>query len=233
MLDVSCLDVRYGDFHVIHQATFTVGKGKIVGLVGPNGHGKSTLLKAVCGLIPIANGSIRFKGADITSEPARTRVARGLVYIAEDRRLFPDMTVRENLNLGAYLVKSKANRERNRDLVFTLYPRLFERQSQLVRTLSGGEAQMVALGRGMMSGADCMAIDEPSLGLSPKLVETMMHTLTQLNSAGISLLLVEQNISLVSDIVDVLYNIEEGSVRPTVTNTANLQGRAHLVGAVS
>lgn len=233
MLDVSCLDVRYGDFHVIHQATFTVGKGKIVGLVGPNGHGKSTLLKAVCGLIPIANGSIRFNGADITSEPARTRVARGLVYIAEDRRLFPDMTVRENLNLGAYLVKSKANRERNRDLVFTLYPRLFERQSQLVRTLSGGEAQMVALGRGMMSGADCMAIDEPSLGLSPKLVETMMHTLTQLNSAGISLLLVEQNISLVSDIVDVLYNIEEGSVRPTVTNTANLQGRAHLVGAVS
>ena len=233
MLDVSCLDVRYGDFHVIHQATFTVGKGKIVGLVGPNGHGKSTLLKAVCGLIPIANGSIRFNGADITSEPARTRVARGLVYIAEDRRLFPDMTVRENLNLGAYLVKSKANCERNRDLVFTLYPRLFERQSQLVRTLSGGEAQMVALGRGMMSGADCMAIDEPSLGLSPKLVETMMHTLTQLNSAGISLLLVEQNISLVSDIVDVLYNIEEGSVRPTVTNTANLQGRAHLVGAVS
>ena len=95
MLDVSCLDVRYGDFHVIHQATFTVGKGKIVGLVGPNGHGKSTLLKAVCGLIPIANGSIRFNGADITSEPARTRVARGLVYIAEDRRLFPDMTVRE------------------------------------------------------------------------------------------------------------------------------------------
>ena len=135
--------------------------------------------------------------------------------------------------MGAYLVKSKANRERNRDLVFTLYPRLFERQSQLVRTLSGGEAQMVALGRGMMSGADCMAIDEPSLGLSPKLVETMMHTLTQLNSAGISLLLVEQNISLVSEIVDVLYNIEEGSVRPTVTNTANLQGRAHLVGAVS
>jgi branched-chain amino acid transport system ATP-binding protein len=233
MLDVSCLDVRYGDFHVIHQATFTVGKGKIVGLVGPNGHGKSTLLKAVCGLIPIANGSIRFKGADITSEPARTRVARGLVYIAEDRRLFPDMTVRENLNLGAYLVKSKANRERNRDLVFTLYPRLFERQSQLVRTLSGGEAQMVALGRGMMSGADCMAIDEPSLGLSPKLVETMMHTLTQLNSSGISLLLVEQNISLVSDIVDVLYNIEEGSVRPTVTNTANRRECARLAGAVS
>jgi branched-chain amino acid transport system ATP-binding protein len=233
MLDVSCLDVRYGDFHVIHQAAFTVGKGKIVGLVGPNGHGKSTLLKAVCGLIPIANGSIRFKGADITSEPARTRVARGLVYIAEDRRLFPDMTVRENLNLGAYLVKSKANRERNRDLVFTLYPRLFERQSQLVRTLSGGEAQMVALGRGMMSGADCMAIDEPSLGLSPKLVETMMHTLTQLNSSGISLLLVEQNISLVSDIVDVLYNIEEGSVRPTVTNTANRRECARLAGAVS
>jgi len=218
MLEVRNLDVRYGDFHVIHDASFSLEKGKVVGLVGPNGHGKSTLLKSICGLIPTAGGSVRFKDEDITAASARSRVSGGLVYVAEDRRLFPDMTVRENLHLGAYLVKSAAERARNLDLVYSLYPRLHERQNQLARTLSGGEAQMVALGRGMMSGADCMAIDEPSLGLSPKLVETMMTTLVDLNKAGISLLLVEQNISLVSNVVDVLFHLQEGTVRACQDN---------------
>lgn len=223
MLEISNLDVRYGDFHVIHQASFSVEKGKIVGLVGPNGHGKSTLFKAVCGLTPCAGGSIIFKGEDITRMPPRERVKRGLVYIAEDRRLFPEMTVLENLNLGAYLIKSKYEHSRLLEMVFGLYPRLRERRSQRVGTLSGGEAQMVALGRGIMSGAECMAVDEPSLGLSPKLTETMMSTLTELNRKGITLLLVEQNISLVSDVVDALYNIEEGCVSSNTMNGKRLK----------
>jgi len=195
LLKVENLNVYYGQFHVIQDLSLEILAGEAVGLVGPNGHGKSTLLKAICGLIPIDSGTVSFKGKQTNGKTAPDLVQRGLVYVAEDRRLFPEMTVRENLMLGAYLRRGQQCKEENLQLVFGLYPRLEERQDQLANTLSGGEAQMLALGRGLMSAADFMAIDEPSLGLAPNLVRTMLDTIERIKKSGITIMLIEQNTS--------------------------------------
>jgi branched-chain amino acid transport system ATP-binding protein len=213
MLEVNGINVFYGDFHVLHDVSLSVGKGEMVGVVGPNGHGKSTLLKAVCGLLAPKSGSIRFEGQEIARQRAPELVGRGLVYVAEDRRLFPDMTVKENLQLGAYLARGRKNERRNLERVFSLYPRLKERQNQLCSTLSGGEAQMVALARGLMSEPEFLAIDEPSLGLAPNLTEMMLKTIKQLNDDGLTILIVEQSLSLIEAFIDRTYSIEEGIVR--------------------
>ena len=210
MLSVDGMDVSYGDFHVLHQISFDVDDGCAVGIVGQNGHGKSTLLQALCGLIPARGGKIVFKGEDITSMDAARRVDRGLAYIAEDRRLFGDMSVLENLLLGAYLPRSRRLRAQRLERVFALYPRLHERKHQLARTLSGGEAQMLALGRGLMTGADCLAIDEPSLGLSPKLTQTLMNTIAEINQSGVTIVLVEQSLSLIRHAMKSVYSLTEG-----------------------
>jgi branched-chain amino acid transport system ATP-binding protein len=183
-----------------------------VGVVGANGHGKSTLLKAVCGLVPVASGDIEYEGRSIISSSVSSLVAGGLVYVAEDRRLFPDMTVRENLLLGAFLSRGRQKEAASLAHVFQLYPRLEERQSQLARTLSGGEAQMLALGRGLMSAPALLAIDEPSLGLAPKLVDGMLETIAQLKREGTTILLVEQSLGLIEGIVDRIYKLEEGVI---------------------
>ena len=213
MLEVKNINAFYGDFHVLHDVSLSVSKGELVGVVGANGHGKSTLLKTICGLMPARQGSISYHGQDITHLKAPALVGRGLVYVAEDRRLFPDMTVKENLNLGAFLARGQKNRARNLERVYHLYPRLKERQNQLCRTLSGGEAQMVALGRGLMSEPEFLAIDEPSLGLAPNLTATMLKTVKDLNDDGLTILLVEQSLSLITEFVDRIYTIEEGIVR--------------------
>ena len=210
LLSVRQLHVFYDDFHVLHGVSLDVAAGELVGVVGANGHGKSTLLKAVCGLVPIAAGDVVYEGRSIRSTSLPELVADGLVYVAEDRRLFPDMTVRENLLLGAYLARGRAAERASLERVFVLYPRLAERQQQLARTLSGGEAQMLALGRGLMSAPRLIAIDEPSLGLAPKLVDAMLKTLAELKSGGTTILLVEQSLSLIEGIVDRIYRLEEG-----------------------
>lgn len=212
MLELQDINVRYGDFHVLHDVSLSVGKGEMVAVIGANGHGKSTLLKAVCGITPVANGSIRFNGDDIANKAAPQLVGRGLVYVAEDRRLFPDMTVLENLQLGAFLPDARKKEKQNLERVFALYPRLAERRGQLCRTLSGGEAQMVALGRGLMSNPTLLAIDEPSLGLAPNLTETMLQTVATLNREGLTILIVEQSLALLRGMIDRVYSIEEGVV---------------------
>jgi branched-chain amino acid transport system ATP-binding protein len=212
LLKVENLNVYYGQFHVIQDLSLEVLAGEAVGLVGPNGHGKSTLLKAICGLIPIDSGTVSFKGEQTNGKTAPDLVQRGLVYVAEDRRLFPEMTVRENLMLGAYLRRGQQCKEENLQLVFGLYPRLEERQDQLANTLSGGEAQMLALGRGLMSAADFMAIDEPSLGLAPNLVRTMLDTIERIKKSGITIMLVEQNTSQLEKFIDRVYVLEEGKI---------------------
>lgn len=212
MLDVEEMAVSYGDFDVIHNASFKVDDGSAVCIVGQNGHGKSTLLQALCGLIPIRGGKVKFKNEDITFLDAAKRVDRGLAYIAEDRRLFGDMTVLENLSLGAYLPRSRKHRSQRLERVFDLYPRLEERKYQLARTLSGGEAQMLALGRGLMTGADCLAIDEPSLGLSPILTQTLMRTIEEINGAGVTIVLVEQSLSLIRGAIKNIYSLTEGHI---------------------
>ncbi len=213
MLSVTGIDVFYGDFHVLHGVSLEVAKGEIVAVVGANGHGKSTLLKAITGLVPVARGDIAFKGQSIRGRRASALVGDGIAYVAEDRRLFPDMTVRENLMLGAYPPRARATRDESLKLVLGLYPRLAERQSQLARTLSGGEAQMLALGRGLMSAPDFLAIDEPSLGLAPNLVESMLDTITSLNKQGLTILLVEQSLALIEGLVSRVYTLEEGVLR--------------------
>lgn len=221
MLEVEGINAFYGDFHVLHDASLSVNKGELVAVVGANGHGKSTLLKAICGLTPVKSGAIRFDGGDTAGLKAPQLVGQGLVYVAEDRRLFPDMTVLENLLLGAYLPAARAAEKHNLDRVFSLYPRLAERRNQLCRSLSGGEAQMVALGRGLMSDPALLAIDEPSLGLAPNLTETMLQTVSQLNKDGLTVLIVEQSLALLNGMIDRVYSIEEGVLRET--DTDNMQ----------
>ncbi|MFO1172476.1 MAG: ABC transporter ATP-binding protein [Hyphomicrobiaceae bacterium] len=220
MLSVRDIDVFYGDFHVLHGVSLDVGQGELVAVVGANGHGKSTLLKAISGLVPIASGDIAYKGKSIRGRKAPDLVREGIAYVAEDRRLFPDMTVKENLMLGAYAPHARAKRQENLDLVLGLYPRLAERQSQLARTLSGGEAQMLALGRGLMSAPELLAIDEPSLGLAPNLVESMLETVSRLNQQGITILLVEQSLALIEGLVRRVYTLEEGVIRLAAPATA-------------
>lgn len=206
------IDVFYDDLHILHGVSFDVAQGELVGVVGANGHGKSTLLKAVCGLAPVAAGDIIYAGESIRGRSVSELVARGLVYVAEDRRLFPDMTVKENLLLGAFLDRGRSREQDSLKHVFDLYPRLAERQGQLARTLSGGEAQMLALGRGLMSAPALLAIDEPSLGLAPKLVDTMLETIAELKRGGTTILLVEQGLGLIDGIVDRVYRLEEGVI---------------------
>jgi branched-chain amino acid transport system ATP-binding protein len=206
------INVFYDDFHILHGVSLDVGKGELVGVVGANGHGKSTLLKAVCGLVPVASGDIVYQGKSIIGQSISSLVSGGLVYVAEDRRLFPDMSVRENLLLGAFLDRGREREKESLAHVFHLYPRLEERQDQLARTLSGGEAQMLALGRGLMSAPSLLAIDEPSLGLAPKLVDGMLETIALLKRQGTTILLVEQSLGLIEGIVDRIYRLEEGVI---------------------
>lgn len=212
MLKVERLNAFYDQFHVLQDVSLEVREREAVGLIGPNGHGKSTLLKAICGLLPIASGDVFFKGERINGLGTPELVKRGIVYVAEDRRLFGDMTVLENLVLGAYLPRARKQKDASLRRVFELYPRLEERQGQLARTLSGGEAQMLALGRGLMSAAELMAIDEPSLGLAPNLVRTMLDTIGRIRESGISVLLVEQNTAQLEGLIERVYVLEEGRV---------------------
>jgi branched-chain amino acid transport system ATP-binding protein len=212
LLSVRGINVFYDDFHILHGVSLEVGKGELVGIVGANGHGKSTLLKAVCGLVPVSSGDIVYAGESIVGRSLSQLVGNGLVYVAEDRRLFPDMTVRENLLLGAFLDRGRQREAESLAHVFRLYPRLEERQGQLARTLSGGEAQMLALGRGLMSAPQLLAIDEPSLGLAPKLVDGMLETIAELKREGTTILLVEQSLGLIEGIVDRIYRLEEGVI---------------------
>ena len=212
MLEVANLNVFYDEFHVLHDVSMHVAEDEAVALIGANGHGKSTLMKAICGLIPIRSGDVTFEGKRLNGLSASEIVKQGLVYVAEDRRLFPDMTVRENLDLGAYLPHARKRKIENLNLVFELYPQLKERQGQVARTLSGGEAQMLALARGLMSAAKFMAIDEPSFGLAPNLVQNMLRTIARINKEGITVLLVEENTTQLETFIDRVYFLEEGKI---------------------
>lgn len=212
MLELDHVHVFYADCHVLHSVSISVKQGEAVGVIGANGHGKSTLLKAICGLIPIKSGEILFDGENISDLTTPVLVERGMVYVAEERHLFLDMTVEENLLLGAYLPRAQKEKAKNLKLVFDLYPRLEERRHQMAKTLSGGEAQMLALGRGLMSAGKFMAIDEPSFGLAPNLVQDMLETIRRVNSMGITILLVEQNIAQLENFISRVYRLEEGEI---------------------
>ena len=193
LLRIEHLEVRYGDLVGVADVSLAVAPGSVVALLGSNGAGKSTLNRALSGVLRAAQGHIRFAGAGIERARPAEIVRRGLIHVPEGRRIFPDLTVRENIDLGAYR-RARAHRAQNRERVFAVFPRLAERQAQRAGTLSGGEQQMLAIGRGLMAEPKLLILDEPSLGLSPRLVEELFGLIRRIHAEGVALLLVEQNV---------------------------------------
>lgn len=212
MINISKLNAYYGQFHVLEDINITIEKEQVVVVLGPNGHGKSTLLKSICGLAERNGGEITYNGESIINLSAEKRVNMGITYIAETRELFPKMTVLENLKLGAYSKRARPHEKENLKKVFNLFPRLADRKGQLASTMSGGEAKMLAIARGLMSNARFLAIDEPSLGLQPNLRTEVFNTIKTINEEGMTILLVEQNIPQIAQLADKIYLLEEGLV---------------------
>jgi branched-chain amino acid transport system ATP-binding protein len=210
MLSVKNLKVTYGRIAAITDVSFEVPAGKIVCLIGANGAGKTTTLRAVSGLEVPAGGSVTFKGKDITGVPAHELVARGISHVPEGRKIFPTLTVRENLELAGWTVKDKNEVKRRMEEVFEMLPRIKERIGQLGGTLSGGEQQMLAVGRAMVTGGDILLLDEPSMGLAPVLVDEIFDKIIAINKKGTTILLVEQNASEALEIADFAYVLEVG-----------------------
>jgi branched-chain amino acid transport system ATP-binding protein len=210
MLEVSELEVAYGDFQVIWGVSLHVARGEIVSVLGPNGAGKSTVLNTISGLRRSKAGRIVFKGERIDGLPPYEIVRRRLAHIMERRRVFPYLSVRQNLWLGGYNPSARDARAQTLEFVFELFPKLEERESQLAHSLSGGEQQMLALGRGLMARPELLLVDEPLLGLSPAVAEDMMRILRQINETGVSILFIEQNVQTALSIADRGYILEGG-----------------------
>ena len=212
MLEVADIHVSYGDARVLHGVSLRVGMGEIVALLGPNGAGKTTLAKAVVGLLPVRSGRVRLGDTELTSLDRHDIVAYGVAIVPEGRRLFPRLTVRENLEVGAYTRAARARLGESLARVYDLFPVLRDRERQAAGTLSGGEQQMVALGRGLMADPRFLLMDEPSLGLSPLLVERMFALIEQIAELGVGVLLVEQNVARTLEIAGRGYVLEQGTV---------------------
>jgi branched-chain amino acid transport system ATP-binding protein len=212
LLDIRALRSGYGRVEVLRGVDLQVRPGEIVALLGSNGAGKSTLNNTVSGLVPAWGGQVFFDGVDLSGAHYREVVRAGLIQVPEGRRIFPNLTVLENLELGAF-TRARARRASNLERVFTTFPRLKERIAQKAGTMSGGEQQMLAIGRGMMAEPRLLILDEPSLGLSPLLVEQMFALISQLHAQGLAVLLVEQNVGQSLEIAQRAYVLENGAVR--------------------
>jgi branched-chain amino acid transport system ATP-binding protein len=212
ILELDGVTVAYGSVIALRDVSLVVPEGGIVCILGANGAGKSTLLKAVAGLVPLAGGRIRHDGEDISGMPAYEAVTRGIMLCPEGRRLFPLMSVLDNLRMGAYRLRSRAELARRLERVFTLFPRLGERRQQIAGSLSGGEQQMAAIGRALMSAPRLLMFDEPSLGLAPRVIAEVARVVGEISRAGITVVLVEQNARLALRLSEYGYVLESGSV---------------------
>jgi branched-chain amino acid transport system ATP-binding protein len=212
LLEVSGVHTFYGNIEALKGVSLTVEEGEVVTLIGSNGAGKSTTLRSISGLTPPREGSIKFEGTEIGEVPPQEIVERGISLSPEGRHIFPRMTVRENLDLGAYLRKDREGIENDRERVYSLFPRLKERERQKGGTMSGGEQQMLAIGRALMANPRLLLLDEPSMGIAPILVERIYETIAEINRQGTTILLVEQNANYALDVSKRGYVLETGKV---------------------
>ena len=212
MLNISDINVYYGAIHAIKGISLTVNQGEIVTLIGANGAGKSTTLRTISGLLKPKTGSITFQGQDIAGTPAHKIVGLGISQVPEGRRIFTEMTVMENLDLGSFIRKDKDGVAADKKRVFELFPRLEERQDQIAGTLSGGEQQMLAMGRALMSRPKLLLLDEPSMGLAPLLIKEIFSIIEDINKSGTTVLLVEQNANMALSIANRAYVLETGRI---------------------
>ncbi|WP_035919826.1 MULTISPECIES: ABC transporter ATP-binding protein [Leisingera] len=211
LLEMKNIAVNYGKINAIRNISVAVPEGKIVTIIGGNGAGKTTTLRAMSGMLPITEGEITFEGKRIDHLPAHKVVANGIAHVPEGRRIFPDMTVEENLRTGAFLRRNKDAIEDDLEDVFTRFPRLRERRTQMAKTMSGGEQQMLAIGRALMSKPRLLLMDEPSMGLAPVIVEEIARIVEEINANGLSVVLVEQNAELALELADYAYVLETGN----------------------
>jgi branched-chain amino acid transport system ATP-binding protein len=212
VLEIRDLDAAYGDIRVLAGVTLSVGPGEIVALLGPNGAGKSTLLNSVAGLLRPRAGAVRFEGEDLSRLHAHLIVDRGVALVPEGRRLFGGMTVEDNLERGAFAARARPTKAAGFERVYALFPDLRERRRQLVRALSGGQQQMVAVGRALMTNPKLLMLDEPSLGIAPRLVRAIMESLAEINRAGVAIFLVEQNVQAALGLAHRAYVLESGRI---------------------
>jgi branched-chain amino acid transport system ATP-binding protein len=212
LLELSGVNTYYGQIHILNDVSIAVREGELVSLLGGNASGKSTTLKTILGIVKPRSGAVRFLGEEVSGRSTSYRIARGMAIVPENRRLFGPMTVLENLEMGAYLNRDGAGRKEDFERVYTLFPLLHERRSQLAGTLSGGEQQMVAMGRALMSHPKLLLMDEPSMGLAPVLVERSFEIIQEVHRSGVAMLVVEQNANMALSIADRGYVLSTGRV---------------------
>jgi branched-chain amino acid transport system ATP-binding protein len=212
MLTLNAVSAGYGPVLAVNMVSIEVREGESVGLLGSNGAGKSTVLRAISGLVKLRTGTITFNGADIAPLPPYHIVEHGIAHVPEGRRVFPELTVQENLEMGAYIPKAKAARSATLERVYSIFPALAKRRRQLAGTMSGGEQQMVAIGRGLMLTPKLLMLDEPSLGLAPVVIDSTFDAISKIHAMGMSILLVEQNAGRALSLVQRAYVIERGEI---------------------
>ena len=227
MLSVSKVSAGYGGFQALFDVSLEVNAGESVAVIGPNGAGKTTLLRVISKLIDATSGEIRMEGSALTSVPAHEVIARGIAHVPENRRLFPRLTVEENLRMGSYISSSRKHFQERIEFVYRLFPRMKERRAQLAGTLSGGEQQMCAIGRALMSGPKLLLLDEPSAGLAPVVVQSIFGLVRRICEQGYTVLIVEQNIRQVLKVVGRAYLLETGRIKDSGP-AAELLGSEHI-----
>ena len=213
MLELRKVDAGYGSFQALFGVDLDVKAGEAVGVVGPNGAGKTTLMRVISGLIRPRSGSIGMQGIDVLATPPHRIVSLGIAHVPENRRLFPGLTVEDNLRMGAFMPEARARHDQRLAFVFDLFPRLKERRHQLAGTMSGGEQQMCAIGRALMSDPKLLLLDEPSAGLAPVVVQQVFELVKRIRASGLTVLIVEQNVQQVLKVVDRAYLLEAGTIR--------------------